>query len=59
MTRLRDALDSFIFHIILRNPREADDCCDKCEFNGDCICCSGCLNLLPPPPELDGLHYEE
>jgi hypothetical protein len=37
---------NFIKDLIYR-LREADDCCDNCQFNGDCICCSGCLNLIP------------
>jgi hypothetical protein len=45
MNRLRDLIDSFIFHIILRNPREAEDCCEYCEYNSDCVCCPGCMEF--------------
>jgi hypothetical protein len=26
--------------------QEPKDCCDDCQFNDTCICCSGCLNLI-------------
>lgn len=47
MNKLLNWIDEFIFYTIKRNPREADNCCDSCQFNTECICCSGCLNLQP------------
>ena len=41
-----------IKHIVDRILKRGDYaeeyfCCDACLFNTDCLCCTGCLNLIP------------